>query len=1062
MRSVDSAVITNRDSDRIVDGYIKVYNDRLSWTELSQREKDGMISANLYSMDACEYNGGILRVASVGATYSTQYLWVQWVPDPTASTWPNWVNSNIHLAYYTRPGVLSNRIWYLEYGASEPTLKYGDWNTSTNTMGTTKYFDDYNMTWALTNDTPLAAAPVSATEAYIMRQLVSAVEFKYGNIAYLKYNTNATDYTHIMSPMRVYGPNTIIHFDAERITVNSQSSDYILYTDENEKRSWLMRAYSGYAFSNPTPIVPLDVVDDTTLFKATALAQVTSHGEAKLVATGIYKRTNGMAMQAYMLGSINGALGGFVPYPSGVGWSIGRDLYAGDRGTDDFQVYWNSSYVDVPPLGGKMMASGSYIYYVGPGVGYRATKTAIVGGTSPNTTMSVNNASVTLDKTGMGHAAFDIPSDATMTNVVGGSRVEFYAGYNENYALIGTYEIDNIATQYGNGKVTSIVCRPRAIKRMQQWKCDASFDYWSQAKQDSPASDLTELVVAQGEFEIDGSGYLKNVNLNERGIKYAVAKEARGHWAQAKFYYPTDANLLPEIGVVLNFHHETRYEAAERLEIEPKDVTSDQYGYYGIIVAWSPVAHGGNPGIGIWFARQGDLTWAQLTSFSLSAPADTWFWIGASYIEGEIKVFYKLNTSADWTEVGTNAFGYETGGTHYLPHYKYSTGRAALIMKSHDNSLSTGNRVVCSQFNVWSIEPEWSFTTMATEIAAKAGVPSVEPELIYDATSTISFTHGSGWNFTSNSTQKERTGGGIMHFKITSGSEVGVAGLTSGGILGGSVTGKMVTVSGTYVSYYNIVSGSATLVSRYSIPPFQQSIKGFVTVSFQENWASIYINGRIAGAFNTGIKPLSLQYISSGNATFYPYWEEIDLRVDNYILDMGSTGETLLRNLIRQKRIFFQDDQYGNLKIFRNKTEINNGSPDSMAVSASIIDMDNNRATRVRLEGAEFSEAYNATNINAFGNLFTLANAEELNTQEEFDAEVLRILEDFTRASEQVSLVAAADPRVEPNDIYEARVYYSTTEYEFRHLHIAQIEFRLDVTEATASFDMRITAESGT
>jgi len=1055
MRSVDAAVMSNRDSDRQVDGYITVYKDRLTWTEMSQRTIDSSISANIYSMDACEYNGGILRVASVGASYSTQYLYVQYIANPTSTPWPSWVSANIHLAYYTRPGVRGNRIWFLEYGASEPTLKYGDWNTGTGSMGTTVSFDDVNMTWPLTNDTPCALAPVNTQEAYMMRQAASSDSFKYGNIAYLKYNSSSTDYTYRLAAMRVYGENTIRHFDAERITIGSKAMDYVLYTDENEKRTWIISADEGYAYSNPKPVVPLDVVDDTTLFTATALATTSHHGETKLVATGIYKRTNGMAMQAYMLGSVNGSTAGFLPYPSGVGWSIGRDLYVGTTGVEDFLL----SGSNCPALGGKMMISGSYVYYIGPGVAYQATRTALVGGTSPSTTMSVNNASVVLDGSGMGHAVFDIPSDATLTNVIGGSRVVFFAGYNSNYARMGTYEVDNIATQYGNGKLVSIVCRPVAIKRLQQWRCDASFDYWSQAKQHTDAPSLTELVVAQGEFDVDGSGHLKNVNLNERGIKYAVAKEARGYHAEAKYYYPTDANLLPEVGVILNFHMETRYEASERLGIEPKNVAANQYGYYGIIVAWSPVAHGGNPGIGIWFAYQGDDTWQQLTSFSLSVPADTWFWIGGAYEEGQIRAYYRLHSSNTWTTVGTAAFAYASGSNHYMPHYKYNTGRAGLIMKSHDNTLSTSNRVICDTVNIYSTEPEWSFSAMAAELAMKAGIVTATPETVYDGTSTISWSH-SGWNLTSNSTQKLKDGAGILHFRITSGTEIGVAGLTSGGSLGGSVNGGIVSVTYSKVRYYTVTSGSASQTFEYNLEDWQGA-KGWVSVSWQEDFVTLYVNGRYAGSFFTGIKPLSLQYVSNGSATFYPYWEEIDLRVDNYIFDMGQTGEQLLRNLIRQKRIFFQDTNYGNLKYFRNKTEINNGSPDSMSVSAAISDMDSNRITRVRLEGAEFSEAFDETVMNNYGNIFSLANAEELNTQEEFDSEVQLILDDFVRASEQTTLVAAADPRIEPNDIYEARVYYDATNYEFRHLHVKQIEFRLNITENSAAFDMNVIAESG-
>ena len=136
--------------------------------------------------------------------------------------------------------------------------------------------------------------------------------------------------------------------------------------------------------------------------------------------------------------------------------------------------------------------------------------------------------------------------------------------------------------------------------------------------------------------------------------------------------------------------------------------------------------------------------------------------------------------------------------------------------------------------------------------------------------------------------------------------------------------------------------------------PYTQS--GKITISGNDRFISVWVDGRLAGVF-TGSTGGDIAIVSNGNATVNVDWSALDNRVDNFILDMGRSGTQLLSRLVGEKPIFFQDDQYGNLHIFRDRVTINAGSPDTLTIVSGELDQDVELATRVRVEGAEVAEA---------------------------------------------------------------------------------------------------------
>ena len=84
-------------------------------------------------------------------------------------------------------------------------------------------------------------------------------------------------------------------FDAER----SGDTDYIFLTDNDEKRTLLLTCvYAGPSWSDIRPVIPLDIVDDTSSLLLGGVNTI--NGE--IVFTGILKRPLGLNAQVYSFG----------------------------------------------------------------------------------------------------------------------------------------------------------------------------------------------------------------------------------------------------------------------------------------------------------------------------------------------------------------------------------------------------------------------------------------------------------------------------------------------------------------------------------------------------------------------------------------------------------------------------------------------------------------------------------------------------------------------------------------------------------------------------------------
>ncbi len=103
--------------------------------------------------------------------------------------------------------------------------------------------------------------------------------------------------------------------------------------------------YAGPSWSEIRPVIPLDIVDDTSSLLLGGVNTI--NGE--IVFTGILKRPLGLNAQVYSFGPEH--------------YTMGRDLYIGTTGVDRTQGAYT-----IGPQGGKLYLFTDTVWYVGIGI----------------------------------------------------------------------------------------------------------------------------------------------------------------------------------------------------------------------------------------------------------------------------------------------------------------------------------------------------------------------------------------------------------------------------------------------------------------------------------------------------------------------------------------------------------------------------------------------------------------------------------------------------------------------------------------------------------------------
>ena len=372
---------------------------------------------------------------------------------------------------------------------------------------------------------------------------------------------------------------------------------------------------------------------------------------------------------------------------------------------------------------------------------------------------------------------------------------------------------------------------------------------------------------------------------------------------------------------------------------------------------------------------------------------------------------------------------------------------------THDNSIAMVYRtplLTTSIFEYFSADRDFTFLDMTTEIARKSGVYTVVSDkrvnlLVYTCTGMANWTADA-----SNTYQIVRNL--ILRFARTSGTEVGVVFHRTSL---NPYVGYAITVSNSYLSLYTIAD-IATLTLTERVPLVMPSTAGYFTLSVQDNVFSVWQGTRFLHSF-VGVQPVALPaelsagFIGANGSQILVDWNALDIRVDNFILDNGKTGNQLIQRLIGEKHVYFQDTQDGYLRIYRDYPVI--ADTLHLTVLTDANQDENELATRIRIEGAGIAETYNVTKLRDEGNLFLDMNMNELNSDGEALIESQYLLDELSRRTKVLPITGAADPRLEPGDTITVALPTGD-----RTVVVSQVDMVMQVDTNQAVFDMTLEA----
>lgn len=613
---------------KTINSRITIRDDRLLFTECSNAlPAEQVLSAGWDTHDASAYDGGILRIATAGSQ-----LKAQWVEDPD-DVWPEWVTTELSVRLHCKPGVLGNRVWIVD---NLGELRVLDYDT------TAGEFTNTGTTLMIGLDDRYALAPISPTECYILqvRTNGNAIE----DILYV-----SIDGLGVIDEQRSWGK--LLHcisgdwksFDAIRLN----GIDYILHSNGGGRRAMCITATpGGHAFSDPQDIFPLDYADDISSLVIGGCISINN----SLFVTGTLSRSaSGSPMQIYTLGPDH--------------FTAGRDMFIGPYGAQPFTKSIGGNDYSFAAGQGTPVQVGSRLYFILPGIIYRASLPSWLGGASPSWAYSCNQVRASYDRTGAATLTLEVPSNID-TSIRAGMTL-ILENYISNpvtgggWFQLGEYEIDAIQIpKSAAGRSLSITARPKGIKRLSQWKSDASYDYWSQAARRSEAGDQ-RYNVRLSNFSTTENNGVHPTTKDKVSLLYSTENAAHSYIARCK---TTIGGSVIYFGPVVSMYTETKAEAAGRLGVAIDEVAADQVVTRGICLIYH------NSGTPYFSLRHLDTGKAWTASGIANCP---WTEIAASdpitldeaeydfmivYAHGRIDAYYKKSTDIIWLRALDPAF----------------------------------------------------------------------------------------------------------------------------------------------------------------------------------------------------------------------------------------------------------------------------------------------------------------------------------------------------------------------------------------------------------------------
>lgn len=389
-------------------------------------------------------------------------------------------------------------------------------------------------------------------------------------------------------------------------------------------------------------------------------------------------------------------------------------------------------------------------------------------------------------------------------------------------------------------------------------------------------------------------------------------------------------------------------------------------------------------------------------------------------------------------------------------------GQDDTIATGHDDAyavLSDNTPAQVEDFLSIGGDRELSFDYIATDIARKAGVWDVTSRMLESGSTALSH---AGWSVSADHTatwHKEQNA--IIDMYATSlTTEIGIATLPE--TLDSGSEGYICTVTKfndptpSYVKLYSYGPSSAiTLLEKV---PIAQNVENNerLTFAIHDNFILVYVSDALVWGFSIDNTQEGTCIVAYDSATVNLRWPEADVRVDNFICDMGSSGLSNLSRLIGEKHIFFHHDE-GTLEFFVDRDIINTGDPYDLVIDTTDEERESPLVTRLRIEGVDLYERIDATNMKQYGNVFHLSHSNELNSLGELEEEARRRMEDYNSGINTTRFVGAADPRVEPDDIFYANIVLTErASGATRDIIVDSVSFMMDITDNQAVFDMEV------
>lgn len=656
MRTLSANAITELASkERVVEASLTIRDERLRFADQRGTQVDYLSGDTVLAYDDCVYSTNILRIAVVkdGSDYEIWYNYI----DDFESVWDNWTDTTFRVAENSRPAVYGGRLVFLQ---PDGYLKYSDWNGTVWSAAST--IED-------TAETPCADIAMVSTDIFYMHYTPGSTS----NHGFIIRKSVSGAFSDMPWSGRTTGANFYGAFDA---VAHGTDTEYVYFSDHDGSRAWGMRVDVAGIYGRPFPVVPLDIVDDTSKFIMGHASVINS----EVFVTGILKRPGGHSMHIYMKGPER--------------FSIGRDMFIA-QANDDTQMYTygDETTIEYDPIPGQIHhVNTDEVWYLGPLLAWMAPATQYVGydNTALETTVTefwqlnlgdAGNRSKKL--------SFSLDPNTSHAAIREGSVVEVTATINSEDIDMGTFVIDAVhSDEFDAGSAVSVIARSRAAKTLDNWTSDADFDFWGQTAVASRPYDLTEVIRAEGIWEqetVAEGNVIALPYLNTQGILYSSAHSGMGTVAQGMFYYPDDAEFEPSYGVICNYSHQ-KWEATG---LELHENTS-RMGHWGIGVIFELDAHSSAPGVRVTHFYEDSVE--DITTFSLSIPADTWHWLRARYEFGHLLIDYRLDDTPEWTNIGELIICYDSEDSTYhgltvetatlTTDEETERGRAALYIKN--------------------------------------------------------------------------------------------------------------------------------------------------------------------------------------------------------------------------------------------------------------------------------------------------------------------------------------------------------------------------------------------